>query len=269
MGLLGILHLGDVFAGLGRQIVLAKIAGDQLARRAQGFLAKRGGVRAHVGDESVFVKLLSNSHRAAGGEAQLAISLLLQRAGNERSGGLRDEGLLLHLLHQRRALLQPLLEFSSLGRVQPQQIRGTCKLAGGRVKILARSNAAISKMGELSFKFTGRVTAGIAQLRLQRPETGLAEADPLTFALHQQADGDALYTACAKARRHLLPKKRAHFIAIQTINNSPRLLGLYKVLVDIARVGKRLQNGILGDFVEHHPVDGHLGLQGLHKVPAD
>ena len=39
--------------------------------------------------------------------------------------------------------------------------------------------------------------------------------------------------------------------------------------VDIARFAQRGVDGVLGDLVEHHALDRHLGLERLHQMPCD
>ena len=51
---------------------------------AQGEFGEVGGVRTHVGDESLFVELLCHAHRGADAETELAAGLLLERGCGER-----------------------------------------------------------------------------------------------------------------------------------------------------------------------------------------
>ena len=67
--------------------MIAVLAAHQIACRADRFFAERRAIGTHVSDVTVFVQLLCCTHRSLGGEAQLAVGFLLQRAGREGSAG--------------------------------------------------------------------------------------------------------------------------------------------------------------------------------------
>ena len=69
--------------GVGQKLA-AVLRVHQLTGRFDGNLGQVGRIGSHVGDVPVLVERLSRLHRAAGGEAELAVGLLLQRAGRER-----------------------------------------------------------------------------------------------------------------------------------------------------------------------------------------
>jgi hypothetical protein len=59
-------------------------------------------------------------------------------------------------------------------------------------------------------------------------------------------------------------------VAVETVEDAARLLGLDEVVVDLARVGDGLEDRLLGDLVEDHPVDRDaLRLELVEEVPGD
>src|SRR5690606_11771083 len=91
VGLLRVLGLALVSAGLVRHIGLAEVFRDDRARACNRLAAQRHAVRTHVGDEAgglaadgdALIQLLGDAHGLRGREAQLARGLLLERRGNE------------------------------------------------------------------------------------------------------------------------------------------------------------------------------------------
>ena len=85
MRLLGILGLGGVVAGRGRQIGLAEIFQDGVAGGGNGLRRHVDAVGSHIGDEPhrlaadihAFIEPLGNLHGAGGGKAELAGGFLL------------------------------------------------------------------------------------------------------------------------------------------------------------------------------------------------
>ena len=58
-------------------------------------------------------------------------------------------------------------------------------------------------------------------------------------------------------------------VAVEPVEDAPGLLRVDQVAVDLARVGHRGLDRRLGDLVEDHPLDRHLGLERLDQVPGD
>ncbi len=91
---LRVLRLGFVHDGRLGQIVGFEILLDVIANLHHRFRRQTERIGTHVGDETngaaadihTFIQLLGDAHRTAGGEPQLAHSLLLQRGGGERRG---------------------------------------------------------------------------------------------------------------------------------------------------------------------------------------
>ena len=59
-------------------------------------------------------------------------------------------------------------------------------------------------------------------------------------------------------------------VPVQPVEDAPGLLGVDQVDWSmLARVGHRGLDRRLGDLVEDHPLDRHLGLERLDQVPGD
>src|SRR5262245_32876158 len=74
----------------------------------------------------------------------------------------------------------------------------------------------------------------------------------LAFSFYDQPYRDALHATGTEASSHLAPQNRANLIAHDTIENSPGLLGVNLILIDLVRILKRFLNGRLGDLIENH-----------------
>jgi hypothetical protein len=72
-----------------------------------------------------------------------------------------------------------------------------------------------------------------------------------------------------QARHHLLPQHGRDLVAVEPVEDAPRLLRVDQRLVHRPRVGERLVDRALGDLVEDHPPRRHLRLQLLQQVPGD
>ena len=97
---------------------------------------------------------------------------------------------------------------------------------------------------------------------------GEAADGPLT--VDHQPHGHALHPARREAGLHFFPQHRAQLEAHQPVEHPPRLLGIYQVEVDFARVLNGLENGGFGDFAEHDaPRFVAVQVQRFGQVPAD
>ena len=67
----------------------------------------------------------------------------------------------------------------------------------------------------------------------------------------------------------LAPEHRGHLEPVETVEYAASLLRLDQAKVQISRAGKGVLDRVLGDLVEHHPMDRHLGLENLGQVPCD
>ena len=89
------------------------------------------------------------------------------------------------------------------------------------------------------------------------------------LAVDDQTDCNALDSARAEAGLHLLPQHRRQRVAVQPVEDAPALLRPHQVLIYIVRIFDRFENGRLGDLVKDDALDGNLGFEHLHEVPAD
>ena len=152
VGFLGVLDLRLVHPRLVRQILAAVLRSHQLAGGLDRHLRQVGRVGTHVSDVAVLVQALGHLHRAAGGEAELAVGFLLQRAGGER----RRTACVVYGLSSTTATRNSPLRMRSAklrGRllVEQQQL-AVLELAGGRIEILAGGNLAAVDRDQLGFE---------------------------------------------------------------------------------------------------------------------
>ena len=106
--------------------------------------------------------------------------------------------------------------------------------------------------------------AGDAVVRLR------SEGDDLALAIHYQAQGYALHSACREAAAYLLPEDGGEFETHQAVQHAPCLLGVHQVHVQLARVVHRVQDGVFGDLVENNPAGFVLrDFKGVGEMPGD
>jgi hypothetical protein len=151
------------------------------------------------------------------------------------------------------------------GPIQESRL-GPCEDAGVRVEILANGHLAAAEFGQAGGEGGGR---RVPEFNVEAPEFGLDEADAGPLALHDHAGGDGLDAAGGELGTDLAPQQRRDLVADQTVQQTPGLLGVHQVLVDGAGVVQGASDGGLGDLVENHPGDRHLGLEDFCEVPGD
>ncbi len=115
-----------------------------------------------------------------------------------------------------------------------------------------------------------------SRLELSRVEAGEEvpvlrrdERDALALALDCESCGNRLHPAGGEAACDLLPQDRRHLVAVQPVEDPPRLLGVHESLVDDARVLERSRDRFSRDLVKHHAANRNLRFQHLHEVPGD
>ena len=97
-----------------------------------------------------------------------------------------------------------------------------------------------------------------------------AESHDLLFPVHDQAQGDALHAAGGELRLDLAPQDGGQFEAYQAVQHTARLLRVDEVLVDVTGILDGLQDGRLGDFMEHDaPRLRGIEGQGFGQVPGN
>ena len=104
---------------------------------------------------------------------------------------------------------------------------------------------------------------------LDVPVGGGDEGHPLALAFDDEAGCDGLDATGRQPRHHLLPEDGRDLVAVEPVEDAPRLLRVDQRLVHGARVGERLLDRALGDLVEDHPARRHLRLELLEEMPGD
>ena len=94
------------------------------------------------------------------------------------------------------------------------------------------------------------------------------KARDLALAIDDELDGDRLHAPRREAAAHLRPEQRRDLVADEAVENSPRLLRVDAVHVDVMRVLERRQRRLFRDLVELDPL-GIGELQELGQVPGD
>ena len=110
------------------------------------------GIRPHVGDEPSLIQALGAPHGFPSREAQLAVGLLLKRAGRERRNRLAHGRLFFHRIHRPRTLLNFVGQSPGLTFLKQLHIGSRFQAAGALVKVTTAGNPPSSNVGELRFK---------------------------------------------------------------------------------------------------------------------
>ena len=96
------------------------------------------------------------------------------------------------------------------------------------------------------------------------------EGADLFLALHHQFHRYRLHTASRQATGDLRPQQRRDHITHYPVEETPRLLGVDPVDIQLARLGKRFLDRLLGNFVEHHTlVATVIATDGFAQVPGN
>ena len=265
MGLLGIAGLGAELTRRRAEEFLAVFLGNAAAGRRDRLVGKMHRVGAHVGDVALFVERLGGAHRLAGGEPQLAVGLLLQRAGGEGRHGLAHRGLLLHRRHPPGGSFHSGLKLPGLGLAEQLHLAAGLEGTGGLVEIGTAGDPLAPKVGELGLEGRSR----LFEPGFQIPVTAASEGPPCALPLHQQAHRHRLHAACREAPGHLFPEQGRKRVAHQAVEDPPRLLGVHQLHVELAGAVQGAPDRLPGDLVEHHPLHRHLGSEQLQEMPAD
>ena len=230
-------RLGLVDARLAGIVFLAVAAADKTGGGGGRLVGESKRVGTHIGDKTgkavfaqldAFIQLLRDAHRAAGCHVQLAARLLLEGRGDERGRG--------------SALFLAALDFAHGKGLSGDGVHHAHRLFLVFQLGLAVSVAVVAG-GELA-AVLGR------EKRLDRPVFLRNERADLVFAVHDQTGRNALHTAGGQTALDLAPEERRQLIADDTVENAARLLGVYQVDVDVARVFDARADRLLGDLVE-------------------
>jgi hypothetical protein len=104
---------------------------------------------------------------------------------------------------------------------------------------------------------------------LRVPPGRRAEGHALALPVDDQPRGDALDPAGREPRRDLAPEHRADLVAVETVEDAPRLLRVDQVHGQLAAVRDGLLDRGPGDLVEDHAPHRHLRAQQVEQVPGD
>ena len=261
MGLLGVLHLRLVGAGLGRQIGLAERLADLLADIRQGLGRERDGIRTHICDVSRLVQTLGDTHDLACRNAQLVAALLLERARHERRLRRLAIRLVLHAAHYERATDETVAQaFGSCAIDHGHALFGDALL----VEVLAGGDAGAVERLECG----DERGLGISD-RFEVPIDGRDVGHALLFALDDEANGWALHATRRQPAVDLAPEDRGYLISKEAVEDATGFGGVDQLVIDVARMGDCFFDCGLGDLVEDHAADRHLRLQVFEEVGGD
>ena len=267
VGLLRVLDLGRVHTRLVGHVLPAEELLGLRTRRIDGLARQLHRVGTHVGDETALVQLLGHAHRRLRAHAELAAGLLLHRRGAEGRVGLAGVGTRLDRRDGELRVLEALRDGLRGRLVQRHGALGDQRTSG--VEVTAGGDAGTIEGGQTRREVTGVGLGAGVEDRLEVPVGRGAEGDALTLTVDDQTGGDRLHTARRQLRHDLLPQHGADLVAVETVKDSTRLLGIDQVEVEIARVLERGGDRLLGDLVEDHPLGRDLRLELLQQVPRD
>ena len=261
MRLLRVLDLAVVLPRLRRHRIGAVQLARLVAGRGERRLGQRRRVGAHVGDVAVLVETLGDAHRLLRREPELAARLLLQRRGHERRRGAPGVGLLLDRRDGERRPVETVCEATGLGLGQLHRVGGAQLPVLGEVAALG--NAAALDRGETRGEAAGLVRRDdVPVLRRDEPH-------PLALALDDEPRRDRLHATRRQALHDLPPEHRRDLVAVQPVEDAPRLLSVDEPAVDVARLAERPLDRGPGDLVEDHAPHRHLRVEHLAQMPGD
>ncbi len=269
VGLLGTLGLGRITPGLGMQVFGAVEFGDPVAGGVDRLVAQVDRVGTHVGDETIFIELLGGLHGLFGPHAQLAVGFLLHGAGGE--GGRGGPGGVpgFHRGHPPQPGQKAGAQGLGLGLVEEQHLFALGDLARVFVKISSAGHTHAAHGDQLGLEAMVGLVRALVEQGLQIPIAACAEGPAFPFPLHQQAHGHALHPPGGELGGDLFPEQGGDGVAHQPVHNAPGLLGLDQIGVDLPGLFEGGLDGLLGDLVEDHAGNRHLGLEHLEEMPAD
>ena len=244
VGFLGVLGLGRIVARLFRQIALAEPGLDRLAGVGDRFGRHLDAVGSHISDEAdrlaaeldALVKLLSHLHGARSREAELGGGGLLKAGGGERRAWIAASGLGFDALDPERGAFQHPLDSAGLVAIADGQTLDLFAVEGGQTSVEGIASLGREMGDDLPIFF-----------RFEPLDLGFPVAD--------QTQGDRLDAARRAGARQLAPQDRREREANQIVERAPSEIGVHQRLVDLARIGDRIQHRLFGDRVEDHAAD--------------
>ena len=249
--LLRVLDLAGVLARRVRNRVRAVELDGLAAGGGQRGLRQRRRVGAHVGDVAVLVEALGDPHRRLRRVAELAARLLLERRRHEGSSRPARVGLLVGGADGERQPFELRRQLARRGLVEPGEVvRPELALLG---EVASLRHALAVDGGEPGFERAGVEDA------VDVPVAGADEGAALAFALDHEAHRYRLDAAGGEALHDLLPEHRRDLVAVEPVEDPPRLLRVDQPLVDVAGLAERALDRVARDLVEDHPA---------HRAPS-
>ena len=230
-------HCVDI--GTCRDIVLAVFLTEKRPRFVHGKIGDTRRIRSHIGDKTrgtvspeynALIELLGDHHRTAGGKAELACRILLERARCKRRSCLLAAFAPPHLLD---------------GKLLPRKVVSQLF----RLRLTVQRKFLAVRMCHVRHKYT----LALLQLCLNRPVLFGLECLDLTLPITDQAYGHRLNTSGGQPLAHFAPEKRRQLIADDTIEHTSCLLRIHLLHVNGARVPHCFLNRRLCDLMEDNP----------------
>ena len=244
---------------LGGIVLLTVAAHDKLLSGGNGLFADAERVGTHIGDQThgtlalnihALVKLLGDSHGAAGGHGQLAAGLLLHGGGGKGGRG-------------RTVLIRPLHGLDGKDGILRLLYHGFHLGGGFQLCLLAVLSVIPCGEGQLFHVIAGEVG-------VQRPVFLRLEILDLPLPVIHHSGGNRLDPSCGQAPLDLLPQQGTELIAHQPVQNTPGLLGIHQILVDVPGMLNALTHHVLRDLIEGDPLCFLVRqIQQALEVPAD
>ena len=261
-GLVGVLSAGlglIVIGSLGGIVLLTVAAHDKFLSGGNGLLADAERVGTHIGDQThgalafnihALVKLLGDSHGAAGGHAELAAGLLLHGGGGKGGRG-------------RTVLIRPFHGLDGKDSILRLLYHGFHLGGGFQFCLLAVLPVIPGGEGQLFHVIAGEVG-------VQRPVFLRLEILDLPLPIIHHSGGNRLDPSCGQAPLDLLPQQGTELIAHQPVQNTPGLLGIHQILVNVSGMLNALTHHVLRDLIEGDPLCFLVRqIQQAFQVPAD
>ncbi len=231
-------------------------------RRRQRRLGQRGRVGAHVGDVAALVQPLGDAHRRLGREAKLARSLLLEGRGHEGRG--RAARVYGFSSTERTAKSTP----SSAAASKRASSSPSCRMPSRTSVRVGTEIAALRDPLPVELDQPRREAAGI-EGALDVPVRRGHELHPFALALDDEPRRHRLDAAGRQPGHHLLPEHGRDLVAVEPVEDPPRLLRVDEALVDFPGMPERVLDRALRDLVEDHAAGRDLGLEDFLDVPGD
>ena len=221
-------------------------------------------VRTHVGNQTdglpgnfdTFVEVLGRHHGFLRGKTQFVVGVLLHGTGNKGRFGFLFNFFFLYFGNGVGAFAQNVGKGGQLFRFIKNGIFNFVifrkQMIGGRLFHIFPL-----PFGYARPKFGGGLR--FFELGADSPVFLFFEFGDFFGAFGQQADGYRLHTPGRKAGSNFAPQKRGKFVTHNAIQNTAGLLGVHKVVVNFARMGKRFLNSGGGNFVKENALVAFFG----------